>query len=414
MKNAIRLLAILCFCAVPVFGQSTTVSGTIVDANNQPFANGTYTISLYGNGLPLPYMWQGAVLFPGTVYSGALNGSGAFSGVSIQSNNYISPAGTAWTFTVCPAASAPCYSQNIIVTGTSLAVGGIITPPAIQVSAITSNQPAAYLDSEVSATRAGSLYFNLTDNTLHVCIALPCSSNWTSIQAMGSAVNSWNTRTGNVTPQSGDYSLSQITATYDPLLTLTVNALNFTNQQGNCFIASPLSGILGSPTCRPIANVDLPTTLTANTSGNAATANFASSAGSATTATTAGSLSGTPTNCGTNVAATGISASGNATGCFAANNTFASCFPTTTTISTTGASIGTCSVTTPTSGCPCAVWMSYSIFVSPTSGGTDTVIMWVTDNQDSNLYDTTQQRYSDSVRNGGQDGNLQDDRTVRG
>lgn len=316
LKMTSRIAVLILFCSVAAHAQSTTVSGTITDSNGQAFIGGTYNIVFYSNGLPPPFNWNGSVLSQYTSFSGVLDGTGSFSGVSVPSSNYITPTGTAWTFTVCPNSTSPCYSQIIPVTGSTLSVSSLISPPAIQMNITPFVRFTAYSDSEVVGGVKGSQYFNLTDNTIHACIALPCSSNWQSIQYTGSSVNSFNTRTGNVVSTTGDYSLSQITATYDPLLTLNTNALVFTNQMGDCFIASPSNGTLGNMFCRTIVSGDLPATISSNTTGNAATATTASTAATATTASTAAALSGTPTTCGAGIAATGILANGNATGCF--------------------------------------------------------------------------------------------------
>lgn len=67
----------------------------------------------------------------------------------------------------------------------------------------------------------------------------------------------------------------------------------------------------GNANCSNIIAADLPPTITANTTGNAATATVATSANSATSAGTAAALSSTPTQCSGQFA-TGITASGNA------------------------------------------------------------------------------------------------------
>ena len=60
----------------------------------------------------------------------------------------------------------------------------IITPPPIVVQANTYNQPTAYNDAEIAGPTVGFLYFNLTDQTMHVCeVAVPCT--WVSITGGG-------------------------------------------------------------------------------------------------------------------------------------------------------------------------------------------------------------------------------------
>jgi hypothetical protein len=191
-----RLLVFLAvLVAPPVLAQTTTVSGTITDAGGQAWANGTYNVSFYNNGRTPPYTWNGSAFTP-TLYSGTLNSSGAFSGLSLPSSNFIAPTGTAWTFTFCPAAQpVPCYTQNVIVTGTTLSLSAVVVPPAIQLNlAHPVWGAAAYTDSEIVGASQGMTYFNLTDNTLHICQLPVCS--WQSLGSAGSILGLNNTWTG--------------------------------------------------------------------------------------------------------------------------------------------------------------------------------------------------------------------------
>jgi hypothetical protein len=182
MKYLFALLALL-VTAAAVSAQSTTVSGTITDANSQAFANGTYSISLNTNGRLGPFTWNGSSFSATQSYSGNLDNTGSFS-LSLPSSGAISPIGTIWTFSVCPAASANCYSTSFAVNGATLNVSTLITPPAIQVPAKAFNQALAYSDSEITGQILGFTYFNLNDNTLHLCtVALPCT--WVSVSGGG-------------------------------------------------------------------------------------------------------------------------------------------------------------------------------------------------------------------------------------
>ena len=85
-------------------------------------------------------------------------------------------------------------------------------------------------------------------------------------------------------------------------------------QTANRFLATP-NGSSGAVALRAIASADLPATIAANTTGNAATATSATSAGSASTASLASlatALAATPTQCTGGQVSTGIAASGNA------------------------------------------------------------------------------------------------------
>jgi hypothetical protein len=81
-----------------------------------------------------------------------------------------------------------------------------------------------------------------------------------------------------------------------PITTTGTFAITLATEVANTVFAGPASGADATPTFRAIVNADLPTTLTASTSGNAATAT---------------ALATTPTICGLNHVAYGITAAGN-------------------------------------------------------------------------------------------------------
>ena len=163
------------YFALSAFAQSTVTSATVTDANGQAFASGTYRIQFNANSRNQPFVWNGAPFVP-AVYAGVLDSTGSFSGISVPSSSAISPSGTNWTFTVCPASTSPCYSTNISLQGASESVTSQITPPAITVNGSASNQPTAYRDSEISGAVVGFQYFNLTDQTNHTCtVSIPCT-----------------------------------------------------------------------------------------------------------------------------------------------------------------------------------------------------------------------------------------------
>lgn len=88
--------------------QFTTVTGTVIDPNGVPYANGTITATLITSASPtlsgLPYT-------PPTQQVG-LSSAGAFV-MQLADNTQLSPGGTQWTFKVCSAA------------GTVLPAGGV-------------------------------------------------------------------------------------------------------------------------------------------------------------------------------------------------------------------------------------------------------------------------------------------------
>jgi hypothetical protein len=188
-KRILYAFLLTLLCAVPAFSQTTSVSGTITDANAQIFAGGTYKIefSVSPTNPHGPYFQGGAPFDISQKFSGPLDAAGAFSSVLVPKNDTIAPGGSKWLFTVCPGATSSCTSQLIAVTGASLSVSSLIHPPAIQVSAQLVANIVAYQDAEIVGPKIGTVYFNLTTQTLRECtgVALPCT--WASVAGGGGA-----------------------------------------------------------------------------------------------------------------------------------------------------------------------------------------------------------------------------------
>jgi len=187
------LLALL--SGVPALAQSTSVSATIVDSGSQAWAFGSVQFRFRpADSNPTgQYFWNGAPFDKSTTIPQnplALDGSGAFSGVSVPSNNFITPSGSTWTVTVCPAASTPCTSQNLTITGGTQTLS--ITPPAIVLNLTVPLLAArAYSDTEVTGAIPGTDYFNIPDNRTHLCIQTgfpPCT--WVVINGGAGTVTS--------------------------------------------------------------------------------------------------------------------------------------------------------------------------------------------------------------------------------
>ncbi len=175
MRIFLKLAFLVLVMASLSHAQSTTVSGTITDANGQIFASGIYRIEFNANGHNAPFYWNGSPFTP-SVYAGSLDITGSFAGISVPSSTSISPAGTNWKFTMCPASSSPCWTQNIAMTGTTMNVSSIITPPAIIIPANAYNQPVAYQDAEIIGPTVGFIYFNKTLQHPRACtVQVPCT-----------------------------------------------------------------------------------------------------------------------------------------------------------------------------------------------------------------------------------------------
>jgi hypothetical protein len=177
--------ALLAFCT---FGQSTLVSATVTDSSGQAWLSGSYKFTFYPSpSNPFgPYNWNGSQFNVNTVISGNLSVTGQIVSVSVPSNTSIGPSGSQWKLTVCPAASSSqCYTVNLTVTGSTQNVTAQVIPPPVQVNALSVNQLSAYSDTEMVNGYFGSTYFNMVDNTIHVCTGptLPCT--WVSLGGGG-------------------------------------------------------------------------------------------------------------------------------------------------------------------------------------------------------------------------------------
>ena len=251
MRRLALLLALL-FSAVPAFAQSTTVSGTIVDQSAQAWSFGTVQFTFRpSNSNPTgQYFWNGAPFDKSTTIPATplpLDAAGSFSGVSVPSNNFINPSGSTWTVQVCPAATTPCFSQNLTITGATQNISAQIIPPAIVLNLTVPLLGAkAYTDPEVTGALPGTSYFNITDNKLHLCVQTgfpPCT--WVPLG--GGSVNS--VTLGSLPPL---FNTTNVGTAADPSFTFSR-----INEAQNLVYASPC-GIGGTPQFRALCTSDFP------------------------------------------------------------------------------------------------------------------------------------------------------------
>jgi hypothetical protein len=205
MRRLLLLVLALLASAIPARGQSTTVSGTITDAGGQAWFAGTvqFTFRPSNSNPTAQYFWNGAPFDKSTTIPQAplaLDGTGSFAGVSVPSNNFITPSGSTWTVQVCPASTTSCSSQNLTITGATQNISAQIIPPAVNLNlSVPLLGARAYTDSEVSGALPGTLYFNNTDNRIHVCLLTgfpPCT--WFVLNGGGGTVTS--VSSGNFSP----------------------------------------------------------------------------------------------------------------------------------------------------------------------------------------------------------------------
>lgn len=190
MKRLLTLIALALICLVTqAVGQSTFVTLQATDSDGQTWNNGTWTATLYSPpGVPAGnYVIAGSnTPVPNQQQNGSLNSSGG-SSLTVTPNLSIFPSGTQWQFQFCPLATpAACIQFALAVNGATQTVQPVL--PAIRISVSSPVVRAtAYTDTEVTGGSPGSLYFNLSDLTMHVCngIVSPCTT-WSSIGGGGS------------------------------------------------------------------------------------------------------------------------------------------------------------------------------------------------------------------------------------
>jgi hypothetical protein len=254
MRRLLLLVLALLASAIPARGQSTLVSGTITDQGGQAWFAGTvqFTFRPANSNPTAQYFWNGAPFSSSTtipVPAQQLDGSGSFSGISIPSNNFITPSGSTWTVQVVPASTTSAFSQNLTITGATQNISAQIIPPAINLNlSVPLLGARAYTDSEVSGALPGTLYFNNTDNRLHVCLLTgfpPCT--WFVLNGGGGTVASFSAGTAN----------PFFTTTVTNPTTTPALAFNINTQNANCVFAGPTSGGPATPTCRALVAADV-------------------------------------------------------------------------------------------------------------------------------------------------------------
>ena len=181
MWRVLSVVLLVLFLSPLAYSQ-TTVSGTITDSGGVLWKNGTYLFTFipsptnpnaqyFQNGVPFNKFQTVPVLGPG-----ALDNTGSFTSVAVPDNMTITPSGSSWNLQICPAATATngCFIRNLVITGASMNVTSSVIPPPVVVN-LSNPLPgaAAYNDAEIAGARQGSVYFNLTDNSLHTCGGFP-------------------------------------------------------------------------------------------------------------------------------------------------------------------------------------------------------------------------------------------------
>jgi hypothetical protein len=169
MRMLKALLILLLFAGV-AYGQTTTVTLQVTDAGAQTWNNGTYTIKLISTAGGVPpqtfYLGGTAMTAAQVLQTGSLSAGGGASPVLGQTAS-ITPITTTWQYTICPQATAACYTANQAAIGATQNV--TLTPPAISVP--PGNTNLVYSTGEVSNPQLGSTVF-LIGSGLQTCTAV--------------------------------------------------------------------------------------------------------------------------------------------------------------------------------------------------------------------------------------------------
>jgi len=143
------LVAVLLFSAL-AWGQFTLVTGTVVDPNGLPYANGAIGALLILPGGASPTL-NGLAYTPPVQPTG-LNAAGVFS-MRLADNTVLLPAGTKWNFTVCSAlgtvqpasGNGPrCFSVTLIISGASQDISAQLTGAALPLSGPFATVPGPF------------------------------------------------------------------------------------------------------------------------------------------------------------------------------------------------------------------------------------------------------------------------------
>jgi hypothetical protein len=207
VKWAIKLAVMLCMLVnASAWAQVATITGQIVDSDNQQWFGGTYQIKFI-NSQPGTVAYRSDTLqpFPQSFF-GTLDSTGSFS-VQLTQTNFIIPANSQWQFTVCSQVTGwSCGSITVPITASGQ-VGTLLNAVILAPRVTGGPGIKAYSDIEVSAFPNNS-YFNVTSQ-LNRCY----STSWAVCQGGGGggAVSSVFGRAGAVTAQVGDYTCSQVT-----------------------------------------------------------------------------------------------------------------------------------------------------------------------------------------------------------
>lgn len=177
------LFFVLLFTPLLANAQFTSVTATITDSDSQTWNNGKWTATLINPSPQNPPSINGTLLTPSQMnLSGFMDGSGIIT-ASMASNAAVQPAGTYWTFTICPNASSQCSTVNATTAGATQNLSSTLSAGVTVVRFPASPLSYGYSDNEVRPTpNPGGIYYNVTS----VCQRIWSGATWSCNGGAGS------------------------------------------------------------------------------------------------------------------------------------------------------------------------------------------------------------------------------------
>lgn len=232
MKRLCSLFSLLLLSTAALAAPSlTVVTVTLTDATSQIWTNANWTTQFvppFGN--PALPNNNGSAIKP--TQTGLSDGTGTFT-VTLDDNNVVAPAGSKWSFVICPNATVPsCSTIALVVTGPTMnlstQISAALTTPSV---AAAPTLVRSYNDSQTNGG-IGALYVNTISGALKMCNLQLC-------QGTGWVSTGYNTNnpvfTGTMTLQNF---IASGTGEVDGLLTVK-NCIDFYNSSSNSVTLCP-------------------------------------------------------------------------------------------------------------------------------------------------------------------------------
>lgn len=168
MKRLLLTLVLL-FLAPYTWGQSTTITGTVVDTDGQAWSQGYVSaVFIPPSGYQTPPVWSGGAFNANVTVTSQTSVGGAYS-ITLPSNTEIVPAGSRWELSAYSGTTADTTQTfTLTISGPTMTLN--FTPPPVRVDAGTTHPVVAYTQAEAKA-EYGQFFYKILDNHYYVCTA---------------------------------------------------------------------------------------------------------------------------------------------------------------------------------------------------------------------------------------------------